>query len=161
IYQYNIGWFRPLPKNAARQDEFGAGLPANDILLANLYGQDLGRPGLNSEFLVLYNRNRTPRTEIVAGATPTFIHGAHTRYDVAYFGYSVDGHLGRWNLTGSLYELLGVEEQSEFGVSHARVQANFAAAELSRDFDWIRVRASGLYASGDSDPFDKTAHGFD
>ena len=166
IYQYNVGWFRPLPKNAARQDEFGAGLPANDILLANLYVQDLGRPGLNSEFLFMYNRNRTPGTQIVAAAQPgttaaTFIDGAHHNYDVAYLGYSVDGHLGRWNLTGSLYELLGIEEQSEFGVSHARVQANFGAAELSRDFDWIRLRASGLYASGDSNPFDKTAHGFD
>jgi hypothetical protein len=166
IYQYNVGWFRPLPKNAARQDEFGAGLPANDILLANLYVQDLGRPGLNSEFLFMYNRNRTPGTQVVAAAQPgttptTFIDGAHHNYDVAYLGYSVDGHLGRWNLTGSLYELLGIEEQSEFGVSHARVQANFGAAELSRDFDWIRLRASGLYASGDSNPFDKTAHGFD
>jgi hypothetical protein len=162
IYQYNIGWFRPLPKNAARQDEFGAGLPANDVLLANLYVQDLGRPGLTSEFLFMYNRNRTPGTQIVPGTTATtFIDGAHHSYDVAYLGYSVDGHLGRWNLTGSLYELLGVEQQSEFGVSHARVQANFGAAELSRDFDWIRLRASGLYASGDSNPFDKTAHGFD
>jgi hypothetical protein len=162
IYQYNIGWFRPLPKNAARQDEFGAGLPANDVLLANLYVQDLGRPGLTSEFLFMYNRNRTTGTQVVPGATATtFIDGAHHSYDVAYLGYSVDGHLGRWNLTGSLYELLGVEQQSEFGVSHARVQANFGAAELSRDFDWIRVRASGLYASGDSNPFDKTAHGFD
>jgi hypothetical protein len=163
IYQYNIGWFRPLPKNAARQDEFGAGLPANDILLANLYVQDLGRPGLTSEFLFMYNRNRVPGTQIVT-ATPqpaTFIAGSRHAYDVAYLGYSVDGHLGRWNLTGSLYELLGVEQHSEFGVSHARVQANFAAAELSRDFDWIRVRASGLYASGDSNPFDKSAHGFD
>jgi hypothetical protein len=166
IYQYNIGWFRPLPKNAARQDEFGAGLPANDILLANLYVQDLWRPGLNSEFVALYNRNRAPGTQIVAAPQPgttatTFIDGARHSYDVAYLGYSVDGHLGRWNLTGSLYELLGVQQQSEFGVSHARVQANFAAAELSRDFDWIRLRASGLYASGDSNPFDKTAHGFD
>jgi hypothetical protein len=93
----------------------------------------------------MYNRNHTVGTE----------------YNVAYLGYSLDGHLGRWNLTGSLYEVLGVAEQGEFGTHDARVQANFAAAELSRDFDWIRVRASGLYASGDSDPFDKTAHGFD
>jgi len=90
-----------------------------------------------------------------------FVDGARHNYDVGYFGYSVDGHLGKWNLTGSLYEVLGLEEASEFGESHTRVEANFAAAELSRDFDWIRVRASGLYASGDSDPFDKTAHGFD
>ena len=166
IYQYNIGWFRPLPKNAARQDEFGAGLPANDILLANLYIQDLFKPGLTSEVLFMYDRNRARGTEIVASAQPDdgaamFVDGARHSYDVGYFGYSVDGHLGKWNLTGSLYEVLGLEEASEFGESHTRVEANFAAAELSRDFDWIRVRASGLYASGDSDPFDKTAHGFD
>jgi len=166
IYQYNIGVFRPLPKNSARQDEFGAGFPDNDIVLANLYIQDLFVRGLTSEVLFMYDRNRAPGTEILAQAQPgngsaMFIDGARHNFDVAYVGYSVDGHLGKWNLTGSLYELLGVEEQSEFGVSHTKVEANFAAAELSRDFDWIRLRASGLYASGDSDPFDKTAHGFD
>jgi hypothetical protein len=166
IYQYNIGWFRPLPKNAARQDEFGAGLPANDIFLANLYIQDLFKPGLTSEVLFMYDRNRARGTEIVASAQPgdgtaLFVDGARHSYDVGYFGYSVDGHLGKWNLTGSLYEVLGLEEASEFGATHTRVEADFAAAELSRDFDWIRVRASGLYASGDPDPFDKTAHGFD
>ena len=166
IYQYNIGIFRPLPKNTARQDEFGAGLPDNDILLANLYIQDLFIQGLTSEVLFMYDRNRAPGTEVLAQPQPgngsaMFVDGAHHNYDVAYLGYSVDGHLGRWNLTGSLYELLGVEEQSEFGVSHTHVQANFGAAELSRDFDWIRVRASGLYASGDSNPFDKSSHGFD
>ena len=29
------------------------------------------------------------------------------------------------------------------------------------DFDWIRVRLSGLYASGDKNPYDNTEHGFD
>jgi hypothetical protein len=165
VYQYNIGVFRPLPKNAARQDQFGAGFPDNDIVLANLYVQDLFRPGLTSEFLFLYDRNRAPGTEIVAAspavAPATFINGSRHNYDVAYLGYSVDGHVGKLNLTGSVYEVLGLEEASEFGANHTRVQASFAAAELSRDFDWIRVRASGLYASGDSNPFDKTAHGFD
>jgi hypothetical protein len=167
VYQYNVGVFRPLPKNAARQAEFGAGFPDNDIVLANLYVQDLFRPGLTSEFLFLYNRNRAPGTEIVAdkanlGAAPaTFVNGTRHNYDVAYLGYSVDGHVGKVNLTGSHYQVLGLEEASEFGAQHTRVQANFAAVELSRDFDWIRIRASGLYASGDSDPLDKTAHGFD
>lgn len=164
IYQYNIGWFRPLPKNAARQNQFSAGIPANDILLANLYVQDLGRPGLTSEFLLIYDRNHTHGTQVAASAAPlapaTFSAGQHD-YDVAYLGYSVDGHLGSYNLTSSIYEILGVQAQSEFGVRSGRVQASFAAAELSRDFDWIRLRASGLYASGDSNPFDKTAHGFD
>src|SRR6185437_1546522 len=53
------------------------------------------------------------------------------------------------------------EQQGVFNTRSNRVEAHFAAVELSRDFDWIRLRASGLYASGDSNPFDKTAHGFD
>jgi hypothetical protein len=165
VYQYNLGWFRPLPKNAARQNQFGAGIAANDILLANLYVQDLGRPGLSSEFVLIYDRNHTGGTQIVAAATPgapaTFNDNSHHNYDVAYLGYSADGHLGSFNLTASVYEILGVQEQSAFGIQNARVEAHFGAVELSRDFDWIRLRASGLYASGDSDPFDKTSHGFD
>lgn len=164
VYQYNVGWFRPLPKNAARQNQFGAGLPENDILLANFYVQDLFRPGFNSEFLLIYDRNHTRGTQITQQPAPaaaaTFMSGNHD-YDVAYLGYSVDGHLGRYNLTGSLYEILGVEQQSLFNTQGNRVEAHFAAVELSRDFDWIRLRASGLYASGDSNPFDKTEHGFD
>jgi hypothetical protein len=166
VYQYNVGWFRPLPKNAARQNQLGAGLPENDILLANLYIQDLFRPGFNSELLLIYDRNHTRGTQIAATQQPvpaavaTFMNGHHD-YDVAYLGYSVDGHLGRYNLTGSLYEILGIEQQSVFNTRSNRVEAHFAAVELSRDFDWIRLRASGLYASGDSNPFDETEHGFD
>ena len=166
VYQYNVGWFRPLPKNAARQNQFGAGLPENDILLANLYVQDLLRPGFNSEFLLIYDRNHTRGTQLTTTQQPApaaaaaFVNGHHD-YDVAYLGYSVDGHLGRYNLTGSLYEILGIEQQSVFNTRSNRVEAHFAAVELSRDFDWIRLRASGLYASGDSNPFDKTEHGFD
>jgi hypothetical protein len=165
VYQYNIGWFRPMPKNAARQNQFGAGVPANDILLANLYVQDLWAQGLTSEFVLIYDRNHTRGTQLVAaqapGTLPTFNANGQHNYDVGYLGYSVDGHVGSFNLTASLYEILGLQQQSVFGVQSGRVEAHFGAAELSRDFDWIRLRASGLYASGDSNPFDKTAHGFD
>ncbi len=32
---------------------------------------------------------------------------------------------------------------------------------MSRDFDWIRIRATGLYGSGDDDPYDDRSTGFD
>ena len=41
------------------------------------------------------------------------------------------------------------------------IRAVFAAAELSRDFDWLRVRGNALVASGDKNPFDGKATGFD
>jgi hypothetical protein len=162
VYQYSAGWFRRLPKNAARQNDLGAGIPANDLLMANLYVQDLGKPGLTSEFVLIYDRSRAPGTRVVlGGANPTFMTGARHDYDVIYLGYGADGHIGRLNLTGSLYEVIGRESQGAFTAGATRVQASFAALELSRDFDWIRIRASALYASGDGNPADGQSHGFD
>ena len=40
-------------------------------------------------------------------------------------------------------------------------RAYFGAAELSYDKDWMRFRLSGLYASGDRDPYDDVENGFD
>jgi hypothetical protein len=162
VYQYSAGWFRRLPKNPARQNELGAGIPANDIVMANLYIQDLGRPGLTSELVFIYDRSRARGTRIVLGeGDTTFTSGARHDYDVAYLGYGADGHLGTVNLTGSVYEVIGREAEGVFTAQSTKVQATFAAVELSRDFDWIRIRASGLYASGDSNPTDGTSHGFD
>src|SRR5262249_33923573 len=122
-YQYNIAWFRRLPKNAARQNELGAGIRKDDVFLANLYVQDLGRPGLTSEFLFAYDHSHVGSSN-----------------DVGYLGYSVDGHLGRLNLTSSLYGVFGRESGSTLSTASARVTAAFAATELSADFDWARVR---------------------
>ena len=41
------------------------------------------------------------------------------------------------------------------------IAAWFAALEVSIDYDWIRMRASGLFTSGDDSADDHTAHGFD
>jgi hypothetical protein len=167
VYQYSAGWFRRLPKNPARQNQLGAGVPANDLFLANLYIQDLGRPGLTSELVLIYDRNRARGTQVLlSGGTPQFVPGARHDYDVVYLGYNADGHIGRLNLTGSVYEVIGRESQGVFeaNATTARgttVRATFAALELSRDFNWIRVRASGLYASGDGNPLDGQSQGFD
>jgi hypothetical protein len=42
-----------------------------------------------------------------------------------------------------------------------RITAGFAAAEISYDRDWFRTRVGLLYASGDRDPRDRNATGFD
>jgi hypothetical protein len=82
-------------------------------------------------------------------------------YDVAWFGLSGDGHFDRWNLTSSAYLALGTTNYDPIAQRSQRVSAGFAAAELSRDFDWMRVRVTGLLASPDKDPFDGRATGFD
>jgi len=167
IYQYSIGWFRTLPKNVNRQNMLGAGIPANDIVMGNLIIQDLGVLGLNSEFTAIYDRNRLTGTQIQSPlaqgevAPATFVNNVRHDFDVGYFGYSLDGHIGRWNLTSSVYELAGEEKETLFGGRNSMVQANFAAFELSRDIDWMRFRLSGLYATGDAHPFSNQSRAFD
>jgi hypothetical protein len=165
IYQYNLGWFRPLAKNAARLNDIGATVPHDDILMANLYRQDLFVSGFNSEIALLYERNRAPGAHLVPGSTAagtagTFAAGARHDYDIAYLGYSGDGHFGRLNFTGSIYYALGQESPGMLVDHNTNVRALFAAGEFSVDFDWTRLRFSALHASGDAHPQDRRATGF-
>ena len=75
--------------------------------------------------------------------------------------YNADGRIGRFNLTGSVYGALGSDRNSFFTGKKSEIRAFFGAAELSYDVDWMRFRLSGLYASGDGDPYDNQENGFD
>jgi len=82
-------------------------------------------------------------------------------YRVAYLGYSGDGHIGRWNLSASVYVALGRDDRNPLAQRSQSIRAGMAAAELSRDFSWVRLRMNALLQSGDRDPFDGKATGFD
>ena len=54
------------------------------------------------------------------------------------------------------------EREMAIRVAHSLVMPNaLDYIELSRDFSWIRLRGSLLLASGDADPYDDKATGFD
>jgi hypothetical protein len=72
-----------------------------------------------------------------------------------------DGHVGRLNITSAFYYALGKQENAPLSNAKSDISAYFAAAELSFDQNWIRWRASFLYASGDEDPYDDIETGFD
>ena len=165
IFQYNIAWLRRFKKRNRLNDP-GAGLANNDVLIANLYWQDLLVSGFTSQVTLAYNRNREQGTRIIADELSTrtparFQNNVQHDYDVVYLGYNGDGHIGRVNLTGSFYYVIGTESDGTFVDSETDVNALFAASEISVDFDWIRLKFSALHASGDDDPFDNNARGFD
>lgn len=166
IFQYNLAWLRRLRKNNNTLNDLGRDLPDNDVFLANLYWQDLFKLGFMSQFIVAYNRSREKGTRIIADGTShgqlaTFKENAQHDYDVVYLGYNGDGRLGRLNLTTSFYYAIGQESKGVFVDTNTDVSALFGAGEMSMDFDWYRLRLSALHASGDDDPFDRSAHGFD
>jgi hypothetical protein len=80
---------------------------------------------------------------------------------VGYFGWLGNGHIGRLNLTHAFYEAAGEDTFNPIAGRKVTVNAQMAAAELSYDHDWIRYRVSTFYTSGDANPRDGRARGFD
>jgi hypothetical protein len=128
--------------------------------------QDFLIPALTSQVTVAYNMNREG-DEFASDKNgfpvrPALLGDLRPRnYDVVYVGYNADGRIGRINLTGSLYGAFGEDRFSFFTSRSAEIRAFFAAAEASYDRDWMRFRLSGLWASGDGDPYDDRETGFD
>ncbi|MGQ0626830.1 MAG: hypothetical protein ACT4PL_01870, partial [Phycisphaerales bacterium] len=81
--------------------------------------------------------------------------------DAVYLGLASDGHIGRLNISSAFYYAFGNDERNPLAGRQTDISAFLAAVELSVDYDWLRPKVSFVYASGDSDPTDDVAEGFD
>jgi hypothetical protein len=167
IFQYNLAWFRRLEKDTnSGLNDVTKDIRRDDVFVANLYWQDFPRLGFVSQATVIYNRNREDRAFHFDNngfiQRPASLGDERLRkYDVVYFGYNGDGHFGRLNVTTSAYYAVGSVEPGVFDTKKIDISAFFFAAEAGFDMDWLRARFSVLYGSGDKDPFDDEANGFD
>ena len=165
-FQYNLAWFRKLDKDTnSGLNDVTRRVRDDDIFIANVYMQDFFTVGYTPQFTVIHNRNREDDRVFYDDndfqQRPAVIgDGRSRRYNVTYLGFNGDGHFGRVNLTHSIYGALGTDKNNQFTGREADIRAYFAAFEPSVDFDWIRVRGSLLYASGDKDANDNTETGF-
>lgn len=165
-WQYNAAWFRRLEKDInSGLNDVSKGLRKDDVFLANLYRQDFPFTGFVSQAIFAYNRNREDSVFYDSNGfieRPAAIGREFPRtYDIGYFGYNGDGHIGRLNLTVAAYAAVGKQKPGVFVAQSTDVRAGFLAAEASMDFDWIRVRGSVAYASGDDDAYDDRSTGYD
>ena len=166
LYQYNLAWFRRVEKDTnSGLNAVEDGLRDDDIFIANVTRQDWPARGFFSQATVVHNRNREDEfffDENGFLARPASLGFERPRnYDVTYVGLNGDGHFGRFNLTTSAYYAFGDNEPGVFVDHDTDIKAGFLAAEGSIDYDWIRLRLSGLYATGDDDPFDDESNGYD
>jgi len=167
-WQYNAGWFRRIEKDTnSGLNDIAKGLRDDDSFVVNAYRQDFPALGFTSQATVIYNRNREgdagqyyDNNGFLTRPAAVGDERAHN-YRVTYLGYNGDGHFGRVNLSLSLYAALGHDDHNPIAGRPQEIRAGFAAAELSRDFSWARVRLNALLQSGDKNPFDDKATGFD
>jgi hypothetical protein len=166
-FQFNLAAFWRLEKDTNSGLNSIIQRPRDDLVfVANLYRQDFLRAGLTSQVTAVYNRNRErSRIEVDDNGfpvRPALLGDLRGRdYDVVYLGYNADGRIGRLNLTASAYGAFGEDRNSFFTSRPAEIRAYFGAAELSYDKDWLRFRLSGLYASGDGNPYNDVEGGYD
>ncbi|MFT5013502.1 MAG: hypothetical protein ACI9HY_000356 [Planctomycetaceae bacterium] len=167
VFQYNLAWFQRLEKDTnSGLNDVTQPLRDDHVFIANVYWQDFPRVGFFSQGTVIHNSNREKGQSLFDKngfiQRPASLLDERTRnYEVTYFGYSGDGHFERVNLTTSAYYAYGHQTSTRIASKEEKISAFFIAAEASMDFDWIRPRLSILWTSGDDDPFDDEANGFD
>ncbi len=166
-WQYNLGAFQRLEKDTNSGLNDINQKPRRDyVLAANLYRQDFPVPGHTTQVTVIHNINREAGRDYYDSngflVRPAVLGDVRPHdYQVTYLGLNGDGHFGAYNLSSSFYAALGRDARNPLAQQAQSIRAGFAAMELSRDFDWLRIRLNGLVASGDKNPFDNKATGFD
>jgi hypothetical protein len=167
-WQYNLAYFHMLEK------ETNSGLNTinfaetdfrnQQVYIANIFRQDTFVLGYTTQFSLHYSDDRATTEYDMNGflVRPARIGTVRPhRVRSGYFGWTGDGHFGRWNITHALYQAIGRDTFNPIAGRATRINAQMAAAELSIDFDWLRYRAAAFYTSGDAKPTDGTARGFD
>jgi hypothetical protein len=162
-WQYNVAAFDMLEKDTYSDlNEFSR--RDQQIYVANVFRQDLIWKGYTGELTFLANFDGASRHYDKNGfiTRPAPIGAVADHYVQAYYlGWTGDGHIGRLNINHAFYQVFG--EDGFNGIAGRRVQisAQMAALELSIDKDWLRHKLSVFYASGDHDPTNSMATGFD
>lgn len=162
--QWNLILFDMLEKNTNSElNELNR--RNQQVLIGNLYAQDFfGILGWTNQFSVHYNHDRaTTHYDVNGFLTRPDPAGAANPHEInaAYIGWTSDGHIGRLNISHALYFLLGEDSQNIMAGQETELTGRLAALELSYDRDWMRFRGSLFYSSGDENPRDNTASGFD
>jgi hypothetical protein len=169
--QFNLAFFDRLEKDT------NSGLNTFDarhqqVAVANVYRQDFLVPGYTAQASLHYLRDEPSfhfdtngflvRPDPVGSFTPHSVRAL-------YLGWTGLGHFGRINVDHAFYFATGTDSLNPiagpdpaFGAhDQVNILAGMAALEVSIDRDWWRPRIAYLYSSGDRNPTDRTANGFD
>ncbi len=161
--QFNLAYFRQLEKDTnSGLNTFDA--RRQNVTIANFYHQDFLTKGYTIQAIAAYNddRGRIHYDKNGFLVRPALIGSAQEHHVKAgYVGFNGDGHIGMLNLSNSYYFAFGRDDFNPIAGRRTDIRSHMAAVEASIDRDWLRYRASVFFASGDSNPTDNRATGFD
>lgn len=161
--EYNAAFFDLLEKDT------NSGFNRTDrrksqVYIANIYIQDFKWPGFTQSFSFHANRDRGAlhydTNGFLTRPAPIGVIGTND-VESYYIGMAGNGHIGLWNISHAFYQALGHETNNPIAAQRVDINAQMAALEVSLDKDWLRIRGATFIASGDGDPSDDKANGFD
>lgn len=162
--QFNFAYFRQLEKDTNSNLNSLEELRGQDIFIGNFFRQDFLFKGYTIQGVAAYNHDRADTHYDSNGflVRPALV-GSFQPHAVkaGYIGINGDGHIGWLNLTNSYYFSFGEDEFNPIAGRRTQIRAHMAAVEASVDRDWLRYKVSAFYASGDKEPTDEKAGGFD
>jgi hypothetical protein len=161
--QFNLAWFYQAEKDTNSElNTFED--RRQDVIIANWYHQDFIWPGYTIEMSLHYDHDKPSfhfdKNNFLVRPDPAGVFQPHD-INVAYLGLAGDGHINRLNITHVFYWALGRDSKNPISNCPNDINAQMAAVELSYDRDWARFRTSFMFASGDHDPNNHHATGFD
>jgi hypothetical protein len=161
--QFNLVYFNQLEKDT--NSELNTFHDRHQqIVAANLFVQDFVFPGYTAEWSMIYNHDdptfKFDTNSFLVRPDPVGVFTPHT-LDVIYLGWTGDGHINRFNINHALYWAFGRDSFNPIANQGQDISAGMAALELSYDRDWMRFRVSSFYATGDDNPRNGHATGFD
>ena len=161
--QFNFAYFNQ------REKDTNSGLNTfarrgQQVWIGNFYRQDFLVPGYTQQLNVIHVQDEKSfhfdNNDFLARPDPVGIFTPHS-IRATYFGWNSSGKIGWLNVEHAFYHVIGRDVKNNIAGRDVNIDAYMAAVELSYDRDWFRPKISYFFASGDGNPRDKTARGFD
>ena len=170
--EWNVAFFDRLEKDTNSGLNIWNEMRDQQVGVANIYIQDFIRRGYTQQFSVHYVKDdptlKYDRNGVLVRPAPVGVYTPH-EIKATYIGEAGLGHFGRFNFDHALYYVFGTDSLNPIagpdprltGKNSVDIGAGLAALEISYDHDWWRPRLGFFYSTGDKDPRDRKAEGFD
>jgi hypothetical protein len=162
-WQWNAAYFDLLEKETNSELNTGE-KREQEVVIANVFRQDTFALGYTLSASFHWSKDEAnfhyDRNGVLVRPAPVGLPRPH-EVESKYLGLAGDGHFGRLNLSHAFYYAFGKDELNVTAGQETDISAFLVAAEASFDKDWARFKATLFWASGDDEPLDDRATGFD
>jgi len=121
----------------------------HQVFVASLQWDDFILPGFNVLPNFVYSRDQAPG--VAAGGD----------LNAYYIGFTTNGHIDRFNVASAFYYVTGQTARNTPTRDNLEISAGMAFVQVAYPIDWFNPRFAIAYATGDDNPNNRSAKGFD